>query len=104
MTFTHIFFLQQKFAYATVLGEHKQYFWGAQASKCTLVASGLLLYFGAQSSLGEHNSRLQGEPQALIWGGLRPKIPPWHQAYTLHLCKPRSDAIIQESASKSITL
>ena len=58
MTCTRIFVLKQKFAYAR--GGHKQYFWEAQASKCALVAPGLLLYFGAQSSLGEHNSRLEG--------------------------------------------
>ena len=88
------------------LGGHKHYFLGAQAPKCSPVVPGLLLYFGAQSLLGGHNSRLWGA-QAVICGA-RPRnaFTPyaWRRACTLHPCKPPCDAIIQKSASKNITL
>ena len=50
MTFTRIFVLERKFADAW--GEEQAIFFGAQALKGTPVAPGLLLYFGAQFSLG----------------------------------------------------
>ena len=37
-----------------------QYFWGIQAPKCTPMAPGLLPFFGHNSRLGEHISRLGG--------------------------------------------
>ena len=48
MTFTRIFVLERKFAYSR---EAQAVFWGSPASKCALVAPGLLLYSGAQSLL-----------------------------------------------------
>ena len=53
---------------------HKHYFWGAQAPKCTPVAPGQLLSFGAQSSLGGHTSRLEGTSGDLEGHG--PEMPP----------------------------
>ena len=47
-------------------GGHKQYFWGAQAPKCTPVALGLLLFWGAQG---------------VILGGHCPEMPPWRRAW-----------------------
>ena len=52
-------------------GGHKQYFGGAQALKCISVTPGLLLSFGAQSSLGG-NFSFRGA-QAVIWGETAPK-------------------------------
>ena len=53
---------------------------GAQISKCAPVASGLLLSFGAKSSLGGHNFCLGGGAQAVIWGARPRNAPPWHRA------------------------
>ena len=50
-------------------------FLGAQAPKCTPVAPGLLLSFGAQSLLRGHNSRLGGTNSDL-GGGHNPEMPP----------------------------
>ena len=72
MTFTRILVLERKFAHAR---GYKLYFWGAQASKCSLVSPSLLLYFGAQSLLGEQNSRLEGGTSSDL-GGYGPKMPP----------------------------
>ena len=54
-------------------GRHKQYFGKVQALKCTSVAPGLLVSFGAQSSLGGHISRLGGISCDL---GVRPEMLP----------------------------
>ena len=56
------------------LGGHKRYFEGALAPKCTPVALGLLLSFGAQFSLGGHISRWGGTSND--FGGTVPKSPP----------------------------
>ena len=72
MTITHIFVLKRKFADA---GGHKQCFREAQAPQITPVASGLLLYFGAQSLLGQHNSRLGGGTSSDM-GDIAQKCPP----------------------------
>ena len=55
--------------------------WGTQVPKCTPVAPGVLLSFGAQSSLGgAHFSR--GRAQAVIWGARPRNAPQWRQACT----------------------
>ena len=53
--FTRVFVIERKFAHAW--GE-QAVFWVTQAPKSTPVAAGLLLCFGARSSLGGHIFRL----------------------------------------------
>ena len=57
-----------------MLGRAQAVFWEALTSKCTPVAPGLLLFLGAQSTLGEHTSRLGGHKK---WFGEHgPEVPP----------------------------
>ena len=92
MTFTCIFVPEREFAYA----------WVAHAPNCIPLAPGSLLYFGAQYSLGMHNSRLEGGTSSDL-GGVQTRNA-FHGAGPLHLYKPYSDTINLESASKNTTL
>ena len=102
VTFTRIFVLERKFAYAW--REHKLCFRGAQAAKCTPVAPGLFFLGGEHNlRLGVHNSRLGGRSSDLGFHG--PEVFPRRAEPALYIfANLILDAIIQESASKNITL
>ena len=70
--FNTFFVLERKFSYAC---GHRQYSGGAQAPKCTTVAPGLLLSFGAQSSLGGGHIYHLGCTSSDL-GGVRPRNAP----------------------------
>ena len=79
-------FLEPKFC-SRFRGQ-RQYFAGAQATKCTSVVPGLLLSFGAQPSLGGHTSRLVGTiSNGPIWGA--------HPRNALPLCRACSSVCTQ---------
>ena len=73
MSFTSVFRPETRLY--SRLWEHKQYF--IQATKCTPVAPGLL-FFLAQSSLGETHFSLRGH--IFSWGCTAPKCPPLRRA------------------------
>ena len=101
MTFTRILVLERKFAHArrvqaVFLGGTDLEMFSSVTEPVTLFWSSIFAW-GAEFLLG-------GGAQAVILGDTDPKCLPWRRAYTLHLCKPHSDAIIQKSVAKKITL
>ena len=64
-------------------------------------------FFGAQSSLGGHNSRLGGGAQALIWGGTAWEYPTWRPACWKFTAIYRTATIafsLKRCYSKSVSL
>ena len=100
MRFTRIFVLKRKFAYARGA---QSVFLGGTSFEMRFRSTGPLLYFSEKFSLGGHNSRLEGVTSSNL-AGFKSEMPPWTGVYTVHLCKSHSDAMIQEGASKNITL
>ena len=75
-TFTCIFCPGTKLYSRLGLGAQAE-FWGVTGPKMHFSGSGLLVFGGAQSSLG--GAFLAWGAQAITWGA-RPEIPPWDRA------------------------